>query len=76
MEYSKLNEDERKWIANEMCKVRQILHDGFNKNFTPSEIAVKAAKKFWKIKHHVTIAAIVFSSLIALLKIILRRNRA
>lgn len=37
MKYSKLNEEERKWIANEMCKVRQKVHVGFTKNFTPLE---------------------------------------
>ena len=37
MKYSKLTVDERKWFANEMCKVRQKLHVGFTKNFTPLE---------------------------------------
>lgn len=37
MKYSKLNADERKWIANEMCKVRQKLHVGFTKTFTNLE---------------------------------------
>lgn len=37
MKYSKLNEDERKVWDNEMCKVRQKIHTGFNKNFTPLE---------------------------------------
>ena len=37
MKYSKLTVDERKWVANEMCKVRQKVHVGFNKNFTPLE---------------------------------------
>lgn len=37
MKYSKLNEEERKVWDNEMCKVRQKIHTGFNKNFTPLE---------------------------------------
>lgn len=37
MKFSKLNEEERKWFANECCKTRQKLHVGFNKNFTPLE---------------------------------------
>ena len=37
MKYSKLTADERKVWDNEMCKVRQKEHVGFNKNFTPLE---------------------------------------
>lgn len=37
MKYSKLNEEERKWFANECCKTRQKVHTGFTKNFTPLE---------------------------------------
>lgn len=37
MKFSKLNEEERKWFANESCKVRQRLHIGFNKDFTQFE---------------------------------------
>lgn len=37
MKYSKLTVDERKWFANECCKVRQRLRVGHNKNFTQLE---------------------------------------
>lgn len=37
MKFSKLDEEERKWFANSCCKVRQKVHVGFNKNFTPLE---------------------------------------
>lgn len=37
MKYSKLTVDERKVWDNETCKVRQKVHVGFNKNFTPLE---------------------------------------
>lgn len=37
MKFSKLNEEERKWFANECCKVRQRLRVGFNNEFTQFE---------------------------------------
>lgn len=37
MKYSKLTPEERKVWDNEMCKVRQKLHVGFTKTFTPLE---------------------------------------
>ena len=37
MKFSKLTAAERKVWDNEMCKVRQKVHVGFTKNFTPLE---------------------------------------